>query len=333
MEYRILGPLDVIDEARTVVLPRGRARALLAILVLRAGEVVSTDQLVDELWGESPPPTVAAALHNLVSALRKRLEPTRATGSAPKVLETCPPGYVLTIDGGQVDANRFRRLVEEAANAPAPDRAAQLRSALALWRGRALADFTYQPFAQAPITELEELRLTAIEQRVEADLALGRNAELVAELEGLCAEHPLREGLRGQLMMALYRCGRQADALKVYGDARRVLVEELGVEPGPELRSLERAVLRQDPSLDLPPLPASSQRTPGRPEVVATVAGGPWLPAGRKLVTVVFVGLALASAGGGDDPEAAQTRSVVTRMRRCRTPAKRAVDPPASSRR
>lgn len=141
MEYRILGPLEVIDGDRSLVLPRGRGRALLAIMALHAGEVVSPDRIIHELWGESPPPTVATALHNLVSVLRKRLEPSRATSEPPTVLQTTPAGYLLAVDRGRVDANRFRQLVEQAAAAPPHAKVAQLRAALALWRGPALADF------------------------------------------------------------------------------------------------------------------------------------------------------------------------------------------------
>jgi DNA-binding SARP family transcriptional activator len=149
-------------------------------LILRADEVVSTDRLIDWLWGETPPPTAITALHGLVSSLRKRLEPARGAGEAPAIIETRPPGYVLAIDRGEVDAHRFRHLLEEvAAGAPAPERAAKLRTALGLWRGSALADFRYEPFAQTEITVLEELRMAAIEERIDADLALGRHPELV----------------------------------------------------------------------------------------------------------------------------------------------------------
>jgi DNA-binding SARP family transcriptional activator len=245
-EVRILGRLEVVDGNRQVVLPRGHTRMLLALLALRAGEVVSTERLLDQLWGATPPPTAAKALHGLVSILRKRLESNRDRGAPAEVLQTRPPGYVLSIGRHQVDANRFRNLVEEAASAPVATRAALLRDALGLWRGPALDDFTYEPFAQAPIADLEELRLTALEERIEADLALGRHAELGAELEGLTAEHPLRERLRGQLMLALYGSGRQADALAVYRAARRALVDGLGIEPSPQLRAVEAAILRQD---------------------------------------------------------------------------------------
>jgi DNA-binding SARP family transcriptional activator len=307
----MLGRLEVVDGDRRVVLPRGHARALLALLALRAGEVLSTERLVDQLWGPVPPPTAAKALHGLVSILRMRLEPDRDRGAAARILETRPPGYLLSLDRDQVDAHRFRSLVEAAAGAPVAAKATLLAEALGLWRGPALDDFAYEPFAQAPIADLEELRLTALEERVEADLALGRHARLVAELEGLTTEHPLRERLRGQLILALYRCGRQAEALKVYRDARRLLVDELGIEPSPALQSLEQAILNQDPSLDAP---AEAEMPRGTLEPVQADADRAWLATGRKTVTVVFADLSQswsAQHSEGADPEA--TRPVVRR--------------------
>jgi DNA-binding SARP family transcriptional activator/class 3 adenylate cyclase/tetratricopeptide (TPR) repeat protein len=305
VEFRILGPMEVLDEDRSVPLPRGRGRVLLAILVLRAGEVVSTDRLIYWLWGETPPPTAITALHGHVSTLRKRLKPPRSTGKAPTVLKTRPPGYVLAIDRGAVDAHRFRRLLEEVADAPAPERAAKLRTALALWRGPALADFTYEPFAQTDIAVLEELRMAAIEERIDADLALSRHAELVGELKDLIAEQPLRERLREQLMLALYRSGRQAEALEVYRTIRQVLVEELGIEPGPALQTLEQAILRQEASLDLRPAPPFSEVSRERPAARPPLEAQPWLPPGRKTVTVAFLDLSPStSLGASLDPEA-----------------------------
>ena len=305
MEFRILGPLEVLDDGRPVALPGGRGRALLALLILHAGEVISADRLIDELWGESPPPTATTALQGLVSTLRKRLEPAKAAGEARAVLRTVPPGYALAADPGRVDANLFRRLLEEVSGVAAAERSARLRRALSLWRGPALAEFTYQPFAQREITALEELRLVATEERVEADLALGRHGQLVVELEALVAEHPFRERLRGQLMVALYRAGRQAEALEVYRVARQALAEELGIEPGPGLRQLEGAILRQDPLLDLEP--SYEPALAGKPlhPIPATAAAEPWLSGERRTVTVVFVDLAVShGAGDGADPEA-----------------------------
>ena len=212
MQFRLLGPLEVDDGDRPVALPRGRGRSLLALLALRAGEVVATDRLIDELWGDDAPARVVTALQGLASTLRKRLEPARGSAEPPTVLVTHGSGYVLAIDRDQIDAHRFRRLVTDALHAAPQERAGQLRAALGLWRGPALADFTYEPFAQTPITALDELRVNALEARIDADLALGRHAAVVGELEELVASYPLREGLVGQLMVGLYRSGRQAEA-------------------------------------------------------------------------------------------------------------------------
>jgi DNA-binding SARP family transcriptional activator/class 3 adenylate cyclase/tetratricopeptide (TPR) repeat protein len=305
VEFRILGPMEVLDGDRAVSLPRGRGRALLALLVLRAGEVVSTDQLIDSLWGEAPPPTAITALHGLVSTLRKRLEPARSANEAPAVLETSPPGYVLAIDREEVDAYRFRRLLEEAAGTPAPERAAMLRTALGLWRGLALADFRYEPFAQTDIAVLEELRMAATEERIEADLALGRHAELVGELEGLTADQPLRERPREQLMLALYRSGRQTEALEIYRTTRQNLVEELGIEPGPALQKLEQAILRQDATLELQRAPLFSEVSHESPVAWPPVEAQPWLPPGRKTTTVAFLDLSPSTSPVTSlDPEA-----------------------------
>ena len=292
MEFRILGPTEVLDNGEPIPLPKGRARSLLGLLVLRAGEVVSTDRLIDELWGESPPPTVGTALQGLVSSLRKRLEPDRDRAEPPMVLVTRGYGYQLAIDPGVVDANRFRRLLVEAAQAHAEHAAELLRGALDLWRGPALADFTFEPFAQVEIAELEELRLTALEKRIEADLAIGRHREVIGELERLVAEHPLREAVRRLLMLAMYRSGRQAEALQVYADLRRTLVEELGLDPAPSLRQLEELILRQDRSLDLEPVTRSNPSVAPR-----------WIADERKMVTILSVDV-IASIGEGDAPDA-----------------------------
>ena len=254
MDFRILGPLEVADGDSLVALPGAKQRALLAILLLRVNEVVSADRLIDDLWGEQSPDSGRTALQVRISQLRKAL------GPAGEVLITRPPGYILKLDPQQFDLHRFERLVEEADAAAAAVAAAKLREALALWRGPPLADLSYESFAQAAIARLEELRLGVLEKRIEADLALGRHADLVAELEAFATEHPLREHVRAQLMLALYRCGRQADALAVYQAARRTLIEELGIEPSPPLRELQQAILRQDPSLELAraPLPERS---------------------------------------------------------------------------
>jgi DNA-binding SARP family transcriptional activator len=247
MEYRILGPLEISDDGRELELGSGKQRALLAILLLHANEIVSADRLIDELWGEQPPATAAKTLQVHVSRLRKTLGPEAG-------LRHRAGGYVLDLRPGELDLERFERLAEEGRRALAGDDAGRaqglLREALLLWRGPPLAEFAFESFAQRQIARLEELRLAALEQRMEADLVRGRHAELVGELEALVAEHPLRERLRSQLMLALYRSGRQAEALEAYQEARRVFVEELGIEPDRSLRELEKAILQQDRGLD-----------------------------------------------------------------------------------
>jgi DNA-binding SARP family transcriptional activator len=255
MDFRILGPLEVQGAGGALSLGGAKQRALLAALLLRANEVVSSDRLIEELWGEHPPETGGKALQVRISELRKLLEPDRGRGEPNRVLLTRPPGYLLRLEPEQLDLTRFERLCSEARDALARGEAARARTkleeALALWRGGALADLAYEPFAQAEIARLNELRLAALEDRIDADLALGRHADVVGELESLIAEQPLRERLRRQLMLALYRSGRQAEALEAYRQTRNVLVEELGIEPGRGLKELERAILIQDSSLDL----------------------------------------------------------------------------------
>ena len=247
MQVRILGPLEVWDDGRVVELGAGRQRALLALLALHSREVMATDRLIDELWGSSPPPTAPKALQNLVSQLRRTL--------GPAAIETVPPGYRLPLGARDLDAREFEHLAAEGRRQleEDPGRAGRtLREALGLWRGRALADFAYDDFAESEIARLDELRLRATEDRIDADLATGQGAELVTELEPLVSVHPLRDRVRGQLMLALYRSGRQADALEAYRSGRRLLDEELGLAPGAELQRLERAILNHDPSLASP---------------------------------------------------------------------------------
>src|SRR5262245_32659285 len=251
MEFRILGPLEVSGTGGEVPLGGPKPRALLAVLLLHGNEVVPTDRLIDELWGEDAPDDAAAALRVNVSRLRKALP--------QGVLTTRSPGYLVRIGPDELDLHRFERLVAEGrsllARGLAADASERLRDALSLWRGPALADFAYESFAQAAIARLEEIRLAAVELRIDADLALGRHGELVGELEALVAEHPLRERLRMYLMTALYRSDRQAEALEAYHDARRALVDTLGIEPSAALRDLERAILRHDPALEAPAAP------------------------------------------------------------------------------
>jgi DNA-binding SARP family transcriptional activator len=252
VDVRILGPLEVWDEGEQIPLRGAKQRALLAILALHANEVVSTDRLVDQLWVDQQPDS--AALRVRVSQLRKAL---RQCG---KSLVTQPPGYSLRLERSQLDLFRFEDLVGASTGVDPEIAAARLREALGVWRGQALADFAYETFAQPAIARLEELRLVVLEKRIDADLALGRHAELVAEIDALVGEHPFRERLRAQLMLALYRSGRQADALAVYTATRKLLVDELGIEPGTALHELEAAILRHDPDLDSEP-PAAPERS------------------------------------------------------------------------
>jgi YVTN family beta-propeller protein len=268
MEFRILGPLEVRSEGRELSLGGAKQRALLAVLLLHANEVVSTDRLVDELWGDRPPATASKVVRVYVSQLRKALRGRRGQGEEERVLVTRPAGYMLCVEAGQLDADRFEGTVGQARQELAAGRARRaahmLLEALALWRGPALADFALDAFAQGEIARLEEARISALEERIEADLVLGRHSELVGELESLVTAHPLRERLRGQLMLALYRCGRQAEALAAYREARSLLVEELGLEPSHELQGLEKAILVQDPSLAVTPV-ADDDRPPDLP--------------------------------------------------------------------
>ena len=268
MDFRILGPLEVFDGDRPLALGGAKQRALLALLLLHANEVVSRDRLIEELWGERRLEHAAKALQVAVSRLRQTLEPDRSSGQTSGLLVTRTPGYELCLEHGQLDLQRFQdQLADGRAALAAGDPALavdKLCAALALWRGAPLADLAYEAFAGAEIGRLEELRAEAVEDRIAAELGVGRDAELVAELEELVQRHPLRERLRGELMLALYRCGRQADALEVYQKARRALTEELGIEPSRELRELQGAILRQDSSLDPRPAREAAPESPRR---------------------------------------------------------------------
>ena len=242
MEFRILGPLEVVDDSGDPVEIAGqKQRALLAVLLLRANQVVSIERLVDELWGEQAPRTATASLQNSISQLRKRLGADRVV--------TRPAGYVLRIEPEELDLARFEQLLGEAREQEPDDRLRTLSEALDLWRGPPLADFEAESFAQADARRLEELRVVAMEDRVDAALEQGTASQLVGELELLVSRHPLRERLRGQLMLALYRSGRQAEALEAYQEARRAFVQELGIEPSPPLQQLHAAILRQEGGL------------------------------------------------------------------------------------
>jgi DNA-binding SARP family transcriptional activator len=292
MDFRILGPLEVVDGEIPLRLAGRRQRALLALLLLHANEVLSGDRLIEDVWGDKPPATGANALQARVSQLRKALAPV-----AREVLVTQPPGYLLRVNTGELDAECFERLADEGRRALASGdvqtAADLLRSALSLWRGPALADFLYEPFAQGEIARLEEARLACLEERIDADLALKGEREVISELEALIGAHPLRERLRGQLMLALYRSGRQAEALSVYQETRRVLVEELGIEPSPVLQRLQQAILNQEPALELaepspPRLPSEEPAPSGK---------------ARKTVTLAVIDAVEAGGLAGRDPE------------------------------
>ena len=289
-EVRILGQLEVRDEDRTITLAGGKQRALLALLVINRNKTVSTGRIVDELWGEEPPRTAQKAIQNHVSQLRH--------GLGDGILVTDKSGYSLRLEPGSVDADRFEELLVDGRIAldrgDANSAADLLRQAIALWRGNALADVAFESFAQPEIARLEERRLVAVEERIEADLALGRHTDLVGELEPLTAEYPTRERLRAQLMLALYRCGRQSEALAVYQDARSTLVEEFGIEPGRPLRDLQHAILTQDPKLDpslatlqSTSLPVPPTRLIGRSRELSEAAE---LLASHRLVTLLGPG-------------------------------------------
>src|SRR5919201_834473 len=266
-EFRLLGPLEVRGEQGPLQLGGPKQRALLALLLFDAGRAVTTDRLIDALWGEQPPRTAATSLQNFVSQLRKQL--------GPELLVTKPPGYLLRVDPDQVDVNRAEALLADSRDAPPEERAAKLRVAIALLRGAPPLGVAFEAFAQNEIGRLSELRLTLLEERIEADIETGRAAEVAGELEALVAEHPLRERFREQLMLALYRSGRQAEALEAFQQGRRVLVEELGIDPSPRLQQLHSAILRQESALE----PARAAPAQDHFEdVAATILAGRTVP-------------------------------------------------------
>ena len=299
MQFRLLGPLEVEDDGRPLVLGSAKQRALLAILLLHANEVVSRDRLIDELWGEQQPASAPHSLEVYVSRLRKTLQ----RDGGERLLVTRAGGYLLLLEPDQLDVTCFERLLEEGRRALAAgnyERASErFAEALALWRGPALGDLAYESFARPVIERLEEQRLAALEERIEAELALGHHPSLIGELESLSGRHPLRERLHGQLMLALYRSGRQAEALEAYRETRQHLLDELGINPSPTLQQLEQAILRQDLALEL--APESFAREDGQPPVEPTSPKrrlpsiDQWRPA---LVAVGVAGLLVAAVAG-----------------------------------
>ena len=265
LEFRVLGPLEVVRNGEPIALGGRKQRATLAILLLHANRVVSVDRLADDLYAGAPPVTAVTQVQRQISDLRKTL-------GASAEIETRPPGYLIRVGDAQVDLHRFERLADEGRQAldrGDPDAASTLlQEALALWRGAPLADLSYEEFAQVPVARLEEIQLAALEDRIEAELALGRHAQLIGDLEQLINEHVLRERLRAQLMLALYRAGRQAEALDVYRRTRQELINELGIEPGRAISELERAILAHDPSLDLEAGVQAEDASPGGPTLV-----------------------------------------------------------------
>jgi DNA-binding SARP family transcriptional activator len=265
-EFRVLGPVDAIVDGRSAHLAP-QPRAVLAILLLQAGQVVPATRLIDALWSDDPPATAANLVQGYVSQLRKAL--------GREAVETREPGYLIRVAPDALDLQRFERLATDGARALESGRAGVaaecLREALALWAGDALADVAEGDVLRPAAARLDELRLVALERRIEADVACGRAADLVSELEALTTEHPLRERLQALRMTTLYRCGRQADALEAYRATRARLVEELGLDPGPELQELEQAILRHDPALDPTPRAAPERRAASHTVLVAVL--------------------------------------------------------------
>lgn len=282
LRFQLLGRLEAYRDGVEVDLGPRKQRAVFALLLLNANRVVPTERLIDDLWGDSPPSTARATLQVYVAGLRKALANDGAA------LRTRPPGYVLELEPGALDIERFARLRAEAHEAGDDERrAVLLHEALTLWRDAPLAELGTEPFFASTAAQLEQLRLAALEERIDADLALGRHASLVPELDALVAEHPYRERLRAQLMLALYRSGRQADALDSYRSGRRVLQEDLGLEPGKELRELEAAILQQDEALSLGRRPVSGDSWSAR-------VGG---ARGTLAIIVVVIGLVALALG------------------------------------
>src|SRR5436190_2401109 len=308
-EFRVLGPVEASVDGEPIALPAAKPRALLAALLIDRNRVVSVSRLIDDLWGEVPPETAMKALQGYVSHLRKAIGPER--------LLTRSPGYELRVEDGELDLDRFERLAREGrellAAGDSKAAAKRLGEALELWRGPPLAEFS-EPFARDAGARLEDERLAALEERIDADLALGRHARLIPELEQLVAQEPLRERPRAQLMLALYRSGRQADALELYRRTRETLSEELGIEPGLELQELERRMLQHDPELERPrsaPRPAEDGAPvpiSRRPQVLVLAA------LALAAVAAAIAAIALTVGGSSGNSSSAELRSFVDKL-------------------
>jgi DNA-binding NarL/FixJ family response regulator/DNA-binding SARP family transcriptional activator len=251
VEFRILGPLEVLEDGRPLALGTLKERIVLGVLLLHANEFVSRERLIDELWGESPPPTARKGVNVYVSQLRKAL-----TRDGLDPIATADGGYRLEVGSEALDVSRLQRVLaggrERAAVGELEAAAELLREAHALWRGPTLAGLLLESHGRDEVAQLDELRLAALMDRIDCDLALGRHEEVLGELQVLVGEHPLLERLRAQLMLALYRADRQAEALEAYQAARELLVGELGIDPSPALQRLQQGILSQDPALELP---------------------------------------------------------------------------------
>jgi DNA-binding SARP family transcriptional activator len=294
VEVRLLGPLEAVCDGVGVALPGLKSRCVLATLALNAGEVVSVDRLADALWLDAPPQTLMTQIHAQISTLRRRLNPDRTPGTAGEVIATRPPGYRLNVEAVGIDLREFETTLREGQDALATgavDAAgAHFRQGLAMWRGPALADLPQEAFG-GDAARLEDLRLAALELAIDADLEMGRHLQVLRELDVACAERPYRESLWAKRMLALYRCGRQADALAAFRAARKALVEEIGIEPGENLRGLEQAILRQDPSL------SGVRATTGPVSARVLVSGEPADLASLVPVAALFAGDELLAVG------------------------------------
>jgi DNA-binding SARP family transcriptional activator len=306
-EFRLLGPVEAVVAGRPVRLAAAKPRALLALLLLYRNHVVPTERLIDDLWGDEPPARATKTLQVYVSQLRKELGADR--------LVTRPPGYELRVADGELDLDQFETLAAaargELARGNARAAAAGLREALALWRGPALREFRAEPFAEGAAHRLDDLRLAALEDRLYAELEAGGDAAVIPDLEALVDAEPLRERPRELLMLALYRAGRQADALELFRRTRELYVKDLGIEPGPSLRELERAMLRQDPALEAPPTRSSPR--PRRRRTLAVLAGAGSLIA-AALVTALLLHGGGSSSGSTHSPQNPQLRSFVYKV-------------------